>query len=135
VRPRIGIRAGLASLLAILTLSLCLASSAAAFQILTNHKGGKRGGYQSAVAKDKGRIVLIFGLIKHGGPYRLCVDDPDGNTVCHRFQLRFGEQSGAFVSFIVWSKRFPTQVDGVYRASWFKGGQRFGPKLSFSKPA
>ena len=125
----------MASLLAACVVSLSLVGSAFAFQVINNQKGGKKGGYQTAVAKDKGRIVLIFGLIHHGGKYRLCVDDPEGNRVCHRFRLKFDQRSGAYVSFILWAKRFPTAGDGPWKASWFKGGQRFGPKLTFTKPS
>jgi hypothetical protein len=127
-------KASLASSLIVGLLLSVWVSEAAAFRILTNHEGDKLGGYQTFVARHKGRVLLGFGLIERGGRYRLCVDSPEGKTVCHKHRLRFASDSGAYVSFIDWAKRFPTRGDGTFKASWFKAGQRMGPKLEFAKP-
>jgi hypothetical protein len=119
------------TLVATAILLLCISDSALAFTITDNHKGKKLGGYQTLVAEQKGHIVLGFGVIHHGGKYRLCVEDPDAQTTCHQLRLKFSADSGAFLSLIYWSKRFPSAGAGHYTASWFKSGQRMGPKLAF----
>ena len=129
---RRGLKAGLALVLTLGALLGALVPAAwSRLNVLTNHTGSKLGGYQTLIARHKGHIVLGVGFVHRSGRYRLCVDDPAGRRVCHRFRLVLNEQRTAFLSFIYWSQRFPVNGGGHYEARWFKAGKQLGPKLGF----
>jgi hypothetical protein len=126
-------RRSLAVMVVLITTLAAGASCAFAFSIQRHFKGHRYGGvFQTLVGTNKGRVVLGFGIVRRGGIYRLCVEDPAKKTVCHRFQLGYVKSSGAFLSLLYWDQHFSHTLKGHYKASWFKGGSRFGPALGFS---
>ncbi len=77
-------------------------------------------------------LLEIALAAKYFAHYRLCVTAPDGSRECRRFRIR-RRSNGTFGSVIRWSRHFPNEGPGTYRARWRRAGDPLGPRISFKR--
>jgi hypothetical protein len=77
-----------------------------------------------------GTVKLRLATFSFSGRYKLCVEPSTGARTCKTFPLI--RRSGRWVSEVRWYRQFPNRGTGVYTVTWFYGGTRLGPPLTFA---
>ena len=88
------------------------------------------GDYCTSAAMSGGAVKLRLATFSFSGRYKLCVKPSIGARTCKTFPLR--RRSGQWVSDVLWYRHFPNRGTGIYTVTWFYGGMRLGPPLSFA---
>lgn len=71
------------------------------------------------------RIGMLFRYVPRHDVCVRKVEPRRGDRTCHTFRAR-RLPSGLFGSSVVWRDHYPFEGRGVYRVSWFSGGQPWG---------
>ena len=87
------------------------------------------GDYCTSALKKAGTIKLTLSTFSFSGRYRLCVKPIGAAQTCKSFPLR--RRGDVWRSEVTWYKNFPKRSTGIFRATWFYGGVRLGPPLTF----
>jgi hypothetical protein len=82
------------------------------------------------VRNGAGRIDFRIGSFTFRGAYSLCVTDPTGRQLCHRYPLN----PSCNCSIKDWRHNFPDKQDGRYRVKWRHAGKQLGRTQSFRQP-
>ena len=81
------------------------------------------------VIKGSPYKLQITTAAKYFSRYRLCIRSNSGRE-CHRFRMRRAA-GGTYASTIVLENHFSYLGRGLYKATWYAGGNRLGPSLTF----
>jgi hypothetical protein len=119
-------RIGAAVALAAVALSLATAASAAS----RDRYCSPTGDYCTSATRSSGAVKLRLATFSFSGRYKLCVKPTARARVCKTFPLR--RRSGGWVSEVPWYRHFANAGTGIYTLTWFYGGQRLGPPLTFA---
>jgi hypothetical protein len=87
------------------------------------------GDYCTSALRKSGAIKLSLSTFSFSGRYRLCVKPTVGAQTCKSFPLR--RDGDVWRSVVTWHRNFPNKGSGLYRVTWFYGGVRLGPPLTF----
>lgn len=77
-----------------------------------------------------GRIDFRIGSFSFHGRYKLCVTDPAGLRICHRYRL--GRFCGCSIK--DWKRNFPDAREGQYKVEWRRRGHKLAPAQFFRHP-
>jgi hypothetical protein len=88
------------------------------------------GDYCTSATRSAGAVKLRLATFSFSGRYKLCVKRAGGVQTCKTFRLV--RRSSRWVSEVTWYKQFPNGGTGIYTATWFYGGARLGPPLTFA---
>jgi|SRR5829696_7256644 len=88
------------------------------------------GDYCTSATRSGGAVKLRLATFSFPGRYKLCVKPSAGARTCKTFSLT--RRSGQWVSEVRWYRHFPNRGTGIYTVTWFYGGTRLGPPLSFA---
>lgn len=114
--------------LVVLAVSLVTAASASA--VYRDKYCSPTGDYCTSATRSAGAVKLRLATFSFSGRYKLCVKRAGGVQTCKTFRLV--RRSGQWVSDVTWYKQFPNGGTGIYTATWFHGGTRLGPPLTFA---
>ena len=116
-----------AALVAVTVVTLALAAGASG--ALRDKYCSPTGDYCTSALKKAGTIKLTLSTFSFSGRYRLCVKPIGAAQTCKSFPLR--RRGDVWRSEVTWYKNFPKRSTGIFRATWFYGGVRLGPPLTF----
>jgi hypothetical protein len=88
------------------------------------------GDYCTSATRSAGTVKLRLATFSFSGRYKLCVKPSTGARTCKTFP--FVRRSGQWVSEVRWYRQFPNRGTGLYTVTWFYGGTRLGPPLTFA---
>jgi hypothetical protein len=74
--------------------------------------------------------LQITTAARYFAKYRLCIASANGQRECHRFKMRKGS-AGTYYSTVSVPAHFQFLGRGKYRATWYAGGSKLGPAVSF----
>jgi len=88
------------------------------------------GDYCTSAQNQAGAVKLTLSTFSFSGRYRLCVKPTVGARACKSFPVR--RRGDVWRSVVTWHRNFPNRGTGFYRVTWFYGGARLGPPLTFA---
>jgi hypothetical protein len=115
---------------ALAAVGVTLVFAAGAQSAYRNRYCSPTGDYCTSATPSGGVVKLRLATFSFSGRYRLCVKPSTGARTCKTFPLR--RRSGQWVSEVAWYRQFPNRGTGIYTVTWFYGGQRLGPPLTFA---
>jgi hypothetical protein len=115
---------------ALAAVGVTLVFAAGAQSAYRNRYCSPTGDYCTSATPSGGVVKLRLATFSFSGRYRLCVKPSTGARTCKTFPLR--RRSGQWVSEVAWYREFPNRGTGIYTVTWFYGGQRLGPPLTFA---
>lgn len=125
-----------AAIVSILAVAFLIAAGHAAAEDVPHVKNeidgycSSRDRHCTAVAKDDGKLYLVYLTKRSVEKYRLCVTSPTGRERCKRYPVNVaaGDHRGSVVPF---RSEYPHKRNGTYRVAWRRSGNRIGPVLRF----
>jgi len=115
---------------ALAAFAVTLVFAAGAQSAYRNRYCSPTGDYCTSATPSGGVIKLRLATFSFSGRYKLCVKPSTGARTCKTFPLR--RRSGQWVSEVPWYRQFPNRGTGLYTVTWFYGGRRLGPPLTFA---
>ncbi|HKG11198.1 MAG TPA: hypothetical protein VKB07_11555 [Gaiellaceae bacterium] len=115
---------------ALAAVAVTLVVAAGAQSAYRNRYCSPTGDYCTSATPSGGAVKLRLATFSFSGRYKLCVKPSTGVRICKTFPLR--RRSGQWVSEVLWYRHFPNRGTGLYTVTWFYGGQRLGPPLTFA---
>jgi hypothetical protein len=114
----------------LLVLAAALLTAAAASGAYRDKYCSPTGDYCTSAERSAGAVRLRLATFSFSGRYKLCVKPTSRARTCKTFPLV--RRSGQWVSSVRWYRHFPNAGTGLYTVTWFYGGTRLGPPLTFA---